>query len=155
MQPINAISCNVQICEEYAFCLRIWCRLCMQMRGPVQNGLYCGSLSNSAKPYPQVSKWHSMIARCGNEEQASLWQPKLELRAWKGIVQIRLLVWHTSHFMSGLSLATTIYHHPLRVTSTDPAAPVGSGMLKQTAVGIPTCAKNKDSSPSRMQGQTL
>lgn len=61
-----------------------------------------------------------------------------------------------THRTSGLSLATTIYHHPLRVTSTDPSAPVGSGMLKQTAVGIPTCAKDKhfalaDSSPTSIK----
>ena len=102
--------------------------------------------------FPSDTAWLQGVAMRSRRLFGS---PKLELRAWKGIVQIRLLVWHTSHFMSGLSLATTIYHHPLRVTSTDPAAPVGSGMLKQTAVGIPTCAKNKDSSPSRMQGQTL
>ena len=41
-------SRNFWICREYAFCLRIWSRLCMRMRRPVQDGLYCESLWNPA-----------------------------------------------------------------------------------------------------------
>ena len=45
----TASSHNFWICREYAFCLRIWSRLCMRMRRPVQDGLYCESLWNPAK----------------------------------------------------------------------------------------------------------
>ena len=49
-KPKNAaVNGKVWICREYTFCLRTRCRLCMRMRGPVQDGLYCGSLWNSAK----------------------------------------------------------------------------------------------------------
>ena len=44
----TASSRNFWICREYAFCLRIWSRLCMRMRRPVQDGLYCESLWNPA-----------------------------------------------------------------------------------------------------------
>ena len=45
----TASSRNFWICREYAFCLPIWSRLCMRMRRPVQDGLYCESLWNPAK----------------------------------------------------------------------------------------------------------
>ena len=48
-QKNAAVNGKVWICREYTFCLRTRCRLCMRMRGPVQDGLYCGSLWNSAK----------------------------------------------------------------------------------------------------------
>ena len=47
----TASSRNFWICREYAFCLRIWSRLCMHMRRPVQDGLYCESLWNPANVY--------------------------------------------------------------------------------------------------------
>ena len=53
----TASSRNFWICREYAFCLRIWSRLCMRMRRPVQDGLYCESLWNPAKVYLYLGWW--------------------------------------------------------------------------------------------------
>ena len=50
----TASNHNFWICREYAFCLRIWSRLCMRMRRPVQDGLYCESLWNPAKLYQSI-----------------------------------------------------------------------------------------------------